>query len=91
MNGRQRGNNQVVADIAQGRQRALTREPNKRPKHHRIKLAAAGGLERCLELGTLPPIAGGIVRKFLHDLPTSLEVPESYCVSVVAVPPLISH
>jgi hypothetical protein len=51
------------------RSRALTSEPIKRPKQHRIELAAAGGLEHCLELDTVTSLAGGFVHKFLDDLP----------------------
>ena len=65
----QRRKNQVVAEL-QGRQRAFTSEPIKRPEQNCIELAAAGGLEHCLELDTVAPLAGGFVRKFPHDLPT---------------------
>ena len=59
-----------MLQILQGRQRALTGEPIKRPKQHRIELAAAGGLQHCLELDKVASLAGGFVRKFLYDLPT---------------------
>jgi hypothetical protein len=57
-------------NLLRTRSRALTSEPIKRPKQHRIELAAAGGLEHCPELGTVAPLAGGFVHEFPHDLST---------------------